>query len=400
MNLSRTLVVVALAVASVFAQGGDEAEQRRVAGELDALRATHATDLAARRARIDALRRSIAEIAPTVDAIEKSVVEASATAEVGALSLPADTSATVAEESAVRDAVAAAGRLAAIGDLDAAVREARGVRIEGRTLHVGTLFSVERLDGDRAYLVYPQRPTPIGPVEIPGLSAVFEGGPTGAAWIPMEVTGRLKADDVRARRDIASWIAAGGPIVVIILVVGGLALLVALMRLAAVHRTRPIASSNVEAARAALDRGDLAEALGRLRSAGVEGIHLADAVAGIAAASGEDRRTRVDVALDAAALRHERATTFVAAAAGITPLLGLLGTVMGMITTFEGVGGGGTDRSAMLSRGISEALITTEAGLLFAIPLLLLHALILSRAEALAAAFEDQLGALLPKDAA
>ena len=163
--------------------------------------------------------------------------------------------------------------------------------------------------------------------------------------------------------------------------------------------TRPIASSNVEAARAALDRGDLAEALGRLRSAGVEGIHLADAVAGIAAASGEDRRTRVDVALDAAELRHERATTFVAAAAGITPLLGLLGTVMGMITTFEGVGGGGTDRSAMLSRGISEALITTEAGLLFAIPLLLLHALILSRAESLAAAFEDQLGALLPKDA-
>lgn len=400
MTFARCLVVCVIGVAAVFAQGDEQGEQRRAFAELDALRASHAADLASRRTRIEALRRAIGDIAPTVDAIEKSVTEASAGAEVGALSLPADTAATLAEESAVRDAVAAAGRLSAIGDLDAAVREARGVRIEGRTLHVGTLLSVERLDGERAYLLYPQRPTPVGPVEVPGLAAVFESGPMRAAWIPMEVTGRLKVDDVRARRDVAGWIAAGGPIVVIILVVGGLALLVGLVRLAAVHRTRPTVSATIEAARAALDRGDLADALGRLRSAGSEGTHLADAVAGVAAASGEDRRTRVDVALDAAALRHERATTFVAAAAGITPLLGLLGTVMGMITTFEGVGGGGTDRSAMLSRGISEALITTEAGLLFAIPLLLLHALILSRAEALAAAFEDQLGALLPKDAA
>jgi biopolymer transport protein ExbB len=64
---------------------------------------------------------------------------------------------------------------------------------------------------------------------------------------------------------------------------------------------------------------------------------------------------------------------------GILPLLGLLGTVTGMLGTFRVIQGYGTGEPRLLAGGIREALITTEAGLLLALPLLVLHQLCSSR---------------------
>ncbi len=50
------------------------------------------------------------------------------------------------------------------------------------------------------------------------------------------------------------------------------------------------------------------------------------------------------------------------------PLLGLLGTVLGMLTTFQGISAGGSKTIDLIASGISEALITTEMGLLVALP--------------------------------
>lgn len=74
--------------------------------------------------------------------------------------------------------------------------------------------------------------------------------------------------------------------------------------------------------------------------------------------------------------------------AGVAPLLGLLGTVSGMISTFKIITyhGGGDPR--LLAGGISEALITTEAGLIIAIPALLIHNYLSDRAEKIAADME------------
>ena len=63
-----------------------------------------------------------------------------------------------------------------------------------------------------------------------------------------------------------------------------------------------------------------------------------------------------------------------AVSASASPLLGLLGTVTGMIHTFNLVTLFGTGQAKLLSGGISEALITTEFGLAIAIPVLLIHA--------------------------
>jgi biopolymer transport protein ExbB len=76
--------------------------------------------------------------------------------------------------------------------------------------------------------------------------------------------------------------------------------------------------------------------------------------------------------------------TVVAAA----PLLGLLGTVLGMIQVFEAVSLAGAVRGEQLSAGIAQALITTAAGLIIAIPLLFLHAYLEGRAEGLVHAIE------------
>ena len=69
--------------------------------------------------------------------------------------------------------------------------------------------------------------------------------------------------------------------------------------------------------------------------------------------------------------------------ASVTPLLGLLGTVTGIIETFQSITLYGTGDPRVMSGGISQALVTTVLGLVVAIPLLLLHSFLLSRSNSL-----------------
>lgn len=62
--------------------------------------------------------------------------------------------------------------------------------------------------------------------------------------------------------------------------------------------------------------------------------------------------------------------------AGMAPLLGLLGTVSGMITTFRVIGAYGTSNPALMADSISEALMTTQNGLVVAFPLMIVHILL------------------------
>jgi len=69
--------------------------------------------------------------------------------------------------------------------------------------------------------------------------------------------------------------------------------------------------------------------------------------------------------------------------AAVAPLLGLLGTVMGMIATFEAIARFGAANARAFAAGISEALITTQFGLVVAVPGLFMGHLIRRRVEAL-----------------
>ena len=98
-------------------------------------------------------------------------------------------------------------------------------------------------------------------------------------------------------------------------------------------------------------------------------------------------------------LSLQRFLPFIAICAASAPLLGLLGTVTGIINTFKLITVFGSGDVRMLSGGISEALITTEFGLIVAIPSLLLHAYLSRKArgivdqmEKAAVSFANQVG--------
>lgn len=76
--------------------------------------------------------------------------------------------------------------------------------------------------------------------------------------------------------------------------------------------------------------------------------------------------------------------------ASITPLLGLLGTVIGMIKVFTVITSAGVGDAGVLAGGISEALITTAAGLSVAIPSLIFHRYFTGRVDRLAIGMEEQ----------
>ena len=82
-------------------------------------------------------------------------------------------------------------------------------------------------------------------------------------------------------------------------------------------------------------------------------------------------------------LRLQSWLPFVAICATSAPLLGLLGTVTGIMNTFTLMTVHGSGDAKALSSGISEALITTETGLIVAIPSLLLHAFLSRRARSI-----------------
>lgn len=81
----------------------------------------------------------------------------------------------------------------------------------------------------------------------------------------------------------------------------------------------------------------------------------------------------------AQAARLEHAVWAVAALGTALPLLGLLGTVLGMLVSFDIIQIHGTGQPRLLAGGIGQALLTTQAGLLTALPVLFLHHIIRDR---------------------
>ncbi|MDH0895013.1 MULTISPECIES: MotA/TolQ/ExbB proton channel family protein [unclassified Pseudomonas] len=76
--------------------------------------------------------------------------------------------------------------------------------------------------------------------------------------------------------------------------------------------------------------------------------------------------------------------------AGIAPLLGLLGTVLGMIDIFSAFMGANMANAAVLAGGIAKALITTAAGLFVAIPALFFHRFLVRRVDELVVGMEQE----------
>lgn len=71
----------------------------------------------------------------------------------------------------------------------------------------------------------------------------------------------------------------------------------------------------------------------------------------------------------------------IAVLGSLAPLLGLLGTILGMVQTFSAITLHGTRDAGLIADGVSQALVTTQAGLVTALPILVLHGWLVSRAR-------------------
>lgn len=191
---------------------------------------------------------------------------------------------------------------------------------------------------------------------------------------------------------------AGGAVMWPILVLALAALLVALWKWYELSRVRNYSDDSVRTLLSAVARHDRQAAseaaaviggpAGEMLSAGIDHIK-------------EPRELVEEVMYEkilAVRLKLNRFIPFIAISASSAPLLGLLGTVTGIMTTFKLITVFGSGDVKMLSSGISEALITTEYGLMVAIPSLLLHAFlsrksrsILDQMEKSAIAFLNQI---------
>jgi biopolymer transport protein ExbB len=85
-----------------------------------------------------------------------------------------------------------------------------------------------------------------------------------------------------------------------------------------------------------------------------------------------ERRNKAQIYIKNTERKMEYGLFFVGVLAGAAPLLGLLGTVQGMVTTFDTITLYGNSNPVLLADGISEALLTTQSGLVIAFPVLLL----------------------------
>lgn len=90
---------------------------------------------------------------------------------------------------------------------------------------------------------------------------------------------------------------------------------------------------------------------------------------------------------------------FLKLAAGVAPLLGLLGTVTGMILTFQQITLFGTGDPKIMADGISQALVTTVLGLVSAIPLLLIHSFCASASRGVQQVIEEQAAGIVAEHA-
>lgn len=212
----------------------------------------------------------------------------------------------------------------------------------------------------------------------------------GSGLLPFDATLGNAHKMEATRETLLQHIEKGGPVMVPIIVMAGAALLVALLKWLSLALMRRPSNKSVDALLGAVERQD-EEAAQRLGSA-VSGRGPLGRMLWTGVQHMKEPRALVEEAMYETVLtakhRLNSYLPFLAICAASAPLLGLLGTVTGIINTFKLITVFGSGDVKSLSGGISEALITTEFGLIVAIPSLLLHAFLSRKARASVARME------------
>ena len=183
--------------------------------------------------------------------------------------------------------------------------------------------------------------------------------------------------------DLRERLEQGGTIGLIIIGLGALGLLLTLWRLAYLLHV----SRSVRKQLAQVESPDPRNPLGRVLLA----------VQDFAVGDDDILLLKLDEAVLAELPALERGNGLIKLVAAISPLLGLLGTVTGMILTFQAISLFGTGDPKLMAGGISQALVTTVLGLVVAIPLLFGHSLVAYLAQVLVQRLDEQSAGVLAR---
>ena len=181
----------------------------------------------------------------------------------------------------------------------------------------------------------------------------------------------------------------GGPVMVPILGLGVAAILIALFRWMDLSQNRLASPEDLQMVLSCIKAGNVQKA--REHAAKMKGV-VGD-ILGTAIENCREKTEYIEEILYERILSAkpslQRMLPFIALTAATAPLLGLLGTVTGMINTFNMITVFGTGDPQMLSAGISEALITTKFGLVVAVPALICHAVVSRKAKGILGSMEQ-----------
>jgi biopolymer transport protein ExbB len=234
-----------------------------------------------------------------------------------------------------------------------------------------------RYDADAGELLAPLRqPSGLGQV------ADYLDSSAAVASLPVDPSrGTLLA---QLQREPGLWdrVQQGGLVGWVILVLGAFGLLLAIWRM--VYLTRVGRGVSAQMHELSAPRGD--NPLGRIIGVLGPKPQLSDL---------ETLELKLDEAILQETPPLEKGQGLLKLLSAVAPLLGLLGTVTGMIVTFQAITQGGGGDSRLMADGISQALVTTVLGLVVAIPLLFLHTLLASRSKGLIQLLEQQSAGLI-----
>lgn len=225
--------------------------------------------------------------------------------------------------------------------------------------------------------------------------AAMRAGGAGIVQVPLDVSGRLQPDALRGESGLWARLRSGGAVQVPLALVAALALLLAGERAWVLYGRNRGGSALAAGVAELCRRGQWAEAERRCAAARGTVARLLEAALARRNAGLQAMEDGVQEQLLHETPRLQRLLGGLAVLAAVAPLLGLLGTVTGIIRTFGVIRAFGNAQPELMAGGISEALVTTATGLVIAIPVLLAHALLRGRAEHVVAEAERHAATVL-----
>ncbi|MFO7596766.1 MAG: DUF3450 family protein [Desulfocurvibacter africanus] len=273
----------------------------------------------------------------------------------------------------------------------------QGTQAQGEILRVGTFTAAYRTpEGDMGFL----RPGGDGQrlVAVQGdpgwrLSGLVDDYfDRKSTAFPVDISnGAALRRLAQEQRSTLEWLAAGGPLVWPIILVGAVALVLVVERFFSLGRIRANSDRDMASILEMVSRSAWKECRGFCeKRSRLPTCRIIRHTLEYVGSSREIIENAFQEALLKEAPALERFLPTLSVLAAVAPLLGLLGTVTGMINTFQVITLYGTGDPRMMSGGISEALITTQVGLAVAVPIIILHHVLDRRVDRILGDMEEK----------